>query len=326
MAADQAQQILECYDDTASFRGGVSGTDANEVNQLLREIDPDGGGYSDMLVWTRGEERDCGGSSTDNSTLAENLRPDDQRFAPFVFSGSLHPSWNVCFLTVKDQIVLRFGGPPDGRVVIGIWRLSVPSDGRRPKLNELASQLNGRYPLLELDPAAVGSSGFSAAAFTNAQGERLNAEQIGGDLAALAPPTLPTPPATTEACGLFYADTCPRTPPQSERDNYAAQMGAYEAAMQDYRARRAAADTFGPCVRNSPHRPGGAPIDVTDQAPCGPSVVVVARPYPGEFAEAYFVGIYDHRAAAQARLRLDEFVRSRRGQRAPENGAARPPI
>jgi hypothetical protein len=228
--------------------------------------------------------------------LAETLRPDDERFSRYTISGVSARNWSSCFSEISNQIVLRLGGPPEQQVVVGVWHLAVPRDGRRVALEDMLSSLNARYPILQLDASGNVANGFHGSAFADAQGGRLDHAQIESDYRNPAPPAAPQPPRTTEGCGFLLLSTCPRTPPQSEIDAYEAAMRAYDENSRSHQARMRMANAYGRCVLNPPRSPGEAAIDETSEAACGPAYYAAAFPYPGGLTEAYYIGVYDHRA------------------------------
>jgi hypothetical protein len=324
MSSVDALSVLKCYDKEAHIQFGTSGSFENDVSRFLSEIDKNGE-YTNFIVWTRGEVAPCQTKSEDGTALSNTQKSDDQRFDAYIFSGVDAPSFH-CFTTIRDQIVLRLGGPPTEMVVTGIWRFNQQKDNERVQLSSAMAALNQRYPALMLNADTDTSQGFYGVAFLDPQGKRLDWAQIGEDYQSLRPPIAPSPPKTTKSCGFLGFGTCDRQPTQAEYDEYNAAKRQYEDDLVSYQARSDLAQKYGVCVSNPPRAVVASPIRDDADTNCGPSMYVAATPYPGGFAEGLFIAVYDPVVARSARVKLEEYLRSRRAQSGSHGTSSELPI
>ena len=316
MSLTEAVKILTCYDSKASFEQGTSGSNAKDVNKFLREKNSGKSGYSNMFVWTRGTVRNCSSAGEgDSTTLAESLRPDDVKFTPWVFSGRMSGSGFLCFAKLTDQVAFFADGPPNQQVISGIWRVHVPPDGSRPPLDSTFETFSSRYPALDARGARRTAEGFAVEGFTDENGRKLNGPQIRSDYATLKLPTAPTPPKTTEPCGLLWMKTCDRTPTSQENESFASATEAYNQQLKEYKERSPAALKYYQCVKYPPSSPIERTVSEQETKECGTSYFTAAKGYPGGVVEAFFFGIYSHPHARSGNQRLVEYLKQFRGTR-----------
>lgn len=310
MPLSQAIAVLRCYDPKANFEQGVSGTAASDVNKFLRERSAGSSNYANLLVWTRGTTRPCTRmGEADTSAVSEALRPDDLKFAPWVFSAGSSGSGFNCYAKVQDQITLLADGAPGQQVVSGVWRVHVPADGKRPSLDGTFESLAARYPALDANAASRATQGFGIEGYLDSKGSKLNAAQIRSDFVHLTAPVAPTAPKTTESCGLLWMNTCERVPTAQERATFAAATEQFSQQIKAYQERRPVADAYRPCVKAAPSQPSERTVSVQESKSCGLAYFAAAKAYPGGFAEAFFVGIYSHPHSKSGHLQLSEYLK-----------------
>jgi hypothetical protein len=305
MARADAEKIMGCVEN-GEVSQGTSGASAQEADTILSELKT--GGYANLLIVTDATKRDCAARRQDgNDALDGILVPDDVRFADYLLTGNSFP----CYSVVRQQIVAKLGGPPGAQQVIGIWRLFVPAQGERPQLAQLLEDLKGKYPALSTETVPDSRQGFLVAGFEDEADNTLDPGEIQAGYLA-TPPVEPTAPATTEACGLLWLDTCSRPIPQSEQDAYQSARSRYGSDLEDYQRRKQKGDRYAACIGAVPRRWSDPSLRESLEEPCGIAYFAAARPLPGGFASGFFVGLYDPALAARLKASFDDYIRSKR--------------